>query len=52
MGLQLVDGGLTSSYIREAVRIAEEERPGATLLELPEDVARQEVTKLSCGHSF
>eukprot|EP00884_Botryococcus_braunii_P009604 jgi/Botrbrau1/18645/Bobra.0367s0081.1 len=39
----LVDGGLVPSSIREACRLAEEERPGPTLLELPEDVARQMV---------
>lgn len=40
---QLVHGGLVPAYVREAVRRAEEERPGPTHLELPEDVARQTV---------
>src|SRR5262245_6377045 len=39
---QIVSGGSIPSRVREAVRLAEEERPGATHLELPEDVAREE----------
>ena len=39
---QLVDGGLVPAYVREAVRRAEEERPGTSHIELPEDVARQQ----------
>ena len=42
MCAQLVDGGLVPAYVREAVRRAEEERPGASHIELPEDVARQQ----------
>ena len=30
------------AYVREAVRRAEEERPGTSHIELPEDVARQQ----------
>ena len=30
-----------SSRVREAFRVAEEERPGAVHLELPEDIARE-----------
>lgn len=40
---QIVNGGLIPSYVREAVRRAEEERPGPCHLELPEDVARETV---------
>jgi acetolactate synthase-1/2/3 large subunit len=34
-----VDGDLVPSLVREAIRTAEEERPGAVHLELPEDIA-------------
>ena len=40
---QLVSGQNVPSRIREAFRLAQEERPGATHLELPEDIAREEV---------
>jgi acetolactate synthase-1/2/3 large subunit len=36
-----VNGNTIPSIIREAFRIAEEERPGAVLLELPEDIAAE-----------
>jgi acetolactate synthase-1/2/3 large subunit len=36
---QIVDGDLVPSLVREAVRVPEEERPGAVHLELPEDIA-------------
>lgn len=36
---QIVTGNRIPSLVREAFRLSEEERPGATLLELPEDVA-------------
>jgi len=39
---QIVHGNLIPSLTREAFRIAEGERPGAVLLELPEDVAAEE----------
>ncbi len=39
---QIVSGGNIPSRIREAFRLAEEERPGAAHLELPEDIAREE----------
>ena len=42
-GRQVVHGGLIPAYVRESIRIAEEERPGPSLLELPEDVAREKV---------
>ncbi|WP_462136985.1 acetolactate synthase large subunit, partial [Candidatus Mycalebacterium sp.] len=41
---QIVSGDNVPSKVREAVRLAEEERPGAVHLELPEDIAREEVT--------
>ena len=44
----MVHGGLIPAYVRESVRIAEEERPGPSLLELPEDVAREQVLPLLC----
>ena len=40
---QIVNGGVIPSLVRNAFRIAEEERPGAVHLELPEDIAREEV---------
>lgn len=39
---QIVDGARVASSVREAFRIAREERPGAVHLELPEDVAAEE----------
>lgn len=40
---QIVNGSGIPSITREAVRIAASERPGAVYLELPEDIAREEV---------
>jgi acetolactate synthase-1/2/3 large subunit len=40
---QLVSGANIPSRIREAFRLAQEEKPGAVHLELPEDIAREEV---------
>ena len=39
---QIVHGNTIPSLVREAFRRAEEERPGAILLELPEDIAAEE----------
>ncbi len=39
---QIVSGSNIPSRVREAFRVAEEERPGAVHLELPEDIAREE----------
>jgi len=39
---QIVDANNIPSLVRESVRIAEEERPGAVHLELPEDIASEE----------
>ncbi len=38
---QIVSGDTIASKIREAIRLAEEERPGAVHIELPEDIARE-----------
>ncbi|EIE19978.1 thiamine pyrophosphate protein domain protein TPP-binding protein [Coccomyxa subellipsoidea C-169] len=40
---QIADGSLVSAAVREAFRRSEEERPGAAHIELPEDIAHQEV---------
>lgn len=42
MSRQIVHGNTIPSLVREAFRKAEEERPGAVLLELPEDIAAEE----------
>lgn len=39
---QIASGANIPSRVREAIRQAEEERPGATHLELPEDIASEE----------
>ncbi len=39
---QIVDGNNVPSMVREAFRLAADERPGAVYLELPEDVAEEE----------
>ncbi len=41
MSKQIVHGSTIPALVREAFRIAEEERPGAVLLELPEDIAAE-----------
>ena len=41
---QIINASLIPSLVREAFRLAEEERPGAVHLELPEDVAEESVT--------
>ncbi len=41
---QVVHGNSIPVLIREAVRVAQEERPGAVHLELPEDIAAEECT--------
>jgi acetolactate synthase-1/2/3 large subunit len=40
---QIVNGNNIASVVREAFRIALEERPGAVHIELPEDIANEEV---------
>ena len=44
---QIVIGNAIPSRVREAFRRAEQERPGATHLELPEDIARED-----CDETF
>ncbi len=39
---QIVHGNTIPALVREAFRVAEEERPGAVLLELPEDIAEEQ----------
>lgn len=39
---QLVSGATIASKVREAFRLAQEEKPGAVHLELPEDIAAEE----------
>jgi acetolactate synthase I/II/III large subunit len=39
---QIIHGNAIPAKIREAFRLAEQERPGAVHLELPEDIAREE----------
>lgn len=41
---QIASGENIPSRVREAFRLAEEEKPGATHIELPEDIAAEEVT--------
>ncbi|MCK2169398.1 thiamine pyrophosphate-binding protein, partial [Thalassospira xiamenensis] len=41
---QVVSGDTIPARIREAFRLSQEERPGATHLELPEDIAREHST--------
>ena len=40
--VQLVSGGAVPAAVREAMRTAEEERPGAVHIELPEDIAAED----------
>ena len=40
---QVVNGHNIPSLVRESFRISREERPGAVYLELPEDIAREEI---------
>ncbi|UTW58385.1 acetolactate synthase large subunit [Kordiimonas sp. SCSIO 12603] len=42
MAKQIVHGNTIPALVREAFRVSEEERPGAVLLELPEDIAEEE----------
>jgi acetolactate synthase-1/2/3 large subunit len=44
MSKQIVHGDRIPSVVREAFRVAQEERPGAVLLELPEDIAAEATT--------
>ncbi|MHA2394054.1 MAG: acetolactate synthase large subunit [Promethearchaeota archaeon] len=40
--VQIVNGNTIPTLVRESFRLAEEERPGAVHLELPEDIANEE----------
>jgi acetolactate synthase-1/2/3 large subunit len=42
---QIVHGNTTASTVREAFRLAMEERPGAVHIELPEDIAAEEASE-------
>ncbi len=43
---QIVNGNTIAVNVREAVRLAQEERPGAVHIELPEDIAAEEADTL------
>lgn len=45
MAKQIVHGNTIPALVREAFRLAEEERPGAVLLELPEDIAAEDTSE-------
>ncbi|KZL05225.1 Acetolactate synthase [Pseudovibrio axinellae] len=45
MSKQIVHGNTIPAVVREAFRVAEEERPGSVLLELPEDIAIEETNE-------
>ena len=47
MAKQIVNGQTIPNLVREAFRLAEEERPGAIHLELPEDIAAEAVENCS-----
>ncbi len=49
---QIVSAANIPSRVREAFRLAEEERPGACHLELPEDIAREETDERPLEASF
>jgi acetolactate synthase-1/2/3 large subunit len=49
---QLVSGANIPSRIREAFRLAHEEKPGAVHLELPEDIAREQVDESPIPASY
>ena len=44
---QIVNGNTIPSLVREAFRVAEEEKPGPVLLELPEDIAAEKTSFLN-----
>ncbi|MGI9427049.1 MAG: acetolactate synthase large subunit [Bythopirellula sp.] len=49
---QIASGANVPSRVREAIRRAEEERPGATHLELPEDIARESADEVPIAASL
>jgi acetolactate synthase-1/2/3 large subunit len=48
---KITSGHNIPSQVREAFRLAEDERPGATHLELPEDIADEEISNKIIGKS-
>src|SRR6202044_2152506 len=44
---QIISATMIPAMVREAFRVAEEERPGPVLLELPEDVAAEECDEVA-----
>jgi acetolactate synthase-1/2/3 large subunit len=42
---QIVNGDNIPAVVRDALRLAQEERPGAVHIELPEDIAREQTTR-------
>jgi len=50
---QIISGSSVPAHVREAFRVAEEERPGATHLELSDDVAAEDVdaVPITASHS-
>ena len=49
---QIKSGSSVPSLVREAFRLAREERPGAAHLEFPEDIAREETDADVIGRSY
>lgn len=45
MSKQIVEGATIPYLVREAFRVAQEEKPGAVYLELPEDIAGEQVAE-------
>lgn len=43
---QVISGDLIASTVREAIRLADEERPGAVHIELPEDITAEDTNTL------
>lgn len=49
---QIVSGASIPSRVREAIRLSEEEKPGAVHLELPEDIAAEDADEAPIVASF